>query len=233
MKTPTKKKAPATREPTAEQRAEAMDRSYLNNGELESRAGRSRLELADKDLPTVSQLSAIAATLAKNPSDDPGKLAEAALVLWKKSSWVLHREKQLRADHDQCPTKADPIPMPEKFPVTLDDALRLWLPPSMDGKLTDRQIALRDFIKSEKASRGWMDWLENVEPGERTLDDFLPSKEEVDKGIESLRKEPMEEPAYMALARRFLEHRRNRIKVARSRAGSKSAAIRKKPLTPS
>lgn len=104
-------------------------------------------ELKDEDLPTIPQLAALSAAIAKSASDDPKKLADAALKIWNEAASALTRERQLRADCAEREAEAAKRPallVPKKFPVRLDKVLRLLLP-KLNGRTGEQFAILRRF----------------------------------------------------------------------------------------
>ena len=116
-------------------------------------------------LPTTEQLATIAATLARNPGDDPLALTVKALDLW-----LAARENLFRADHRKAISEQNNclymefgdfsawISKPDfpstsgKYPVTRDQFLRVVLP-KYKNRTADLARFARCFLQDTLADR--------------------------------------------------------------------------------
>ena len=100
---------------------------------------------ADKIVPSPTELAMIAATLAHGRVDK-SDLAQEAIALWNACDYARARDIETKAEMRLNSEKAKPtpsIPKPSKFPVPLDEFLRLALP---DAKKTFRQEKFLDYL---------------------------------------------------------------------------------------
>jgi hypothetical protein len=95
------------------------------------------------DLPTTEQLAMIAATLARNTTDTPDNLTKTAMALWlsaRERIFYSHEEDEvwhqdclmetvLREKSDHYNDQGEIFrPIPDEYPVTRDQFLRVMLP---------------------------------------------------------------------------------------------------------
>jgi hypothetical protein len=90
--------------------------------------------------PTVEQLALLAATLSNSKIGDrvepPGSLVSRAMAIWKEAQRLL----------DPPPLVQPVLPKPRRYPVELDDFLRLVLP-NLSGRTGDKYGLFRDYLK--------------------------------------------------------------------------------------
>ena len=114
-----------------------MNNNFLRLQEL--------MEHFNKIVPSPTELALIAATLAHGRVDK-SDLAQEAIALWNACDYVRARDIETKAEMRLNSEKEKPtplIPKPSKFPVPLDEFLRLALP---DAKKTFRQEKFLNYL---------------------------------------------------------------------------------------
>ena len=114
-----------------------MNNNFLRLQEL--------MEHFNKIVPSPTELAMIAATLAHGRVDK-SDLAQEAIALWNACNYARSRDVETKAEMRLNSEKEKPtplIPKPSKFPVPLDEFLRLALP---DAKKTFRQEKFLNYL---------------------------------------------------------------------------------------
>jgi hypothetical protein len=143
-------------------------------------------------LPTTQQLATLAATLARNSNDTPHGLVDAALEVWKAAEAALDAEARATDAHAASEAQAAALPMPERYPVTLDQFLRLLLP-KLKGRTFDQFATYREYLRIMEAVRRKATARTNGEdPDNLQVEAFAPTKEEVDAMLAERRAKPFE-----------------------------------------
>lgn len=115
-----------------------------------------------------------------------------------------------------------PIPRPRKYPVTLDDALRLNLP-SLNGRTGERAALYRAALRASITQDRFMASDRQGNPA-----DFAPTDDEVSEVFGKQRREPMEEKTYILWAGEFKQWYRK----YKSEIGCKNSQKRWHPQAP-
>jgi hypothetical protein len=175
------------------------------------------------DLPTTEQLALIAATLARNTTDTPDNLTKTAMALWFSARQQIfysndENEVQLQDHHfEQVMFEQDEyynemagdrhfLPIPDEYPVTRDQFLRVMLP-KYKSRTADLARIAKAFVCDTLRERSGIE----------------PSQDEINDAYGKWK--PYENPDHAnAVAKRFEQWREWHVKQARSAAGLKSAA---------
>ena len=76
----------------------------------------------------------------------------------------------------------NPLPLPKKYPVTLDKCLRLWFP-QLQGRTADRAALIKRAIRENEMLTRWNLSSDKSKPPK----DFTPSADEVNEMFASIR----------------------------------------------
>ena len=179
--------------------------------------------------PTVAQLAALSASMAKSWADDPGHLVLTAFEIWKASDKVLAEEREerklralLAAEQAQAPSEPPlRLRLPKKYPVTFDQFLRLVLPPKLTGRTAEQFALYREYLRTVEAVRR----KETAKANGQDLNNldaetFAPTKDEVDAMLAERRAKPFEDDlAYMKAGLLFQEWylRRSKSQISQAR----------------
>ena len=108
---------------------------------------------SDHSEPTTFELATLAATLAEKDSlgnsPEPDLLVSNALNIWTAAGELLEKRRSLQASVSLNPT-APALPVPKRFPVSLDNFLNLLLP-HLSGRSGEKHYLFRQYIDSNFA----------------------------------------------------------------------------------
>ena len=164
-------------------------------------------------IPTVNELAMIAATLAHGRTAELKSLADDAYSLWSlcyvKRVGMMTQQQKAEAQNIP-PASKPPFDDRPQFPVTLDNALRLWLP---GVKEPDRWRDYRRFV--EHQTQWDQEWAKYH--GHPAGEPYSMEREKAT---------PFTEVAFSCTRDLFLQWRAMQISAAKSKSGRAGAKAR-------
>ncbi len=163
--------------------------------------------------PTPPELALIAATLRGNRKITNQALAAEAMDLFRYCAGQLRAEEvkadiyETFRDFGQLPPPHD---VPKQYPVTFEEALRLWFPRK---KQPDRWKAFRDFLK----------WLNGIQADNAKA----KGRKFTAATMEDYRKKSFDRLQFLGTGQQLAEWRYQATRTARANAG-RSGGLKKK-----